>query len=99
MLSVAYEVETPMNTVKTGTPMALFGAVGPMPGGGMMIAPGLGLATNLFSTHPATENRIAALHALAQEMAQELRMAPQAGFVSQTQPSPWGSTTRCGPWG
>jgi heat shock protein HtpX len=54
---------------------------------------------NLFSTHPATENRIAALHALAQEMGQETRMAPRPGFVSPSQPSPWGSTTRRGPWG
>jgi heat shock protein HtpX len=51
---------------------------------------------NLFSTHPATENRIAALHALAQEMGP----APQSGFFSQPQSSPWGSTTaRRGPWG
>ncbi len=50
---------------------------------------------NLFSTHPATENRIAALHALAQEMGP----APQGGFFSQASSSPWGSTTRRGPWG
>jgi heat shock protein HtpX len=55
---------------------------------------------NLFSTHPATENRIAALHALAQEMG----AAPQGGFFSQGSSSPassgpWGSSTRRGPWG
>ncbi|NBJ10322.1 zinc metalloprotease HtpX [Microvirga arsenatis] len=59
---------------------------------------------NLFSTHPATENRIAALHALAQEMGS----APQSGFFAQSSTSPWGSPggsirgstgTRRGPWG
>jgi heat shock protein HtpX len=59
---------------------------------------------NLFSTHPATENRIAALHALAQEMGS----APQSGFFTQNSASPWGSLggsaggstgTRRGPWG
>jgi heat shock protein HtpX len=60
---------------------------------------------NLFSTHPATENRIAALHALAQEMGAS---AQPPGFVAQSSSSPWGSTggsiggstgTRRGPWG
>ncbi|MBB3021261.1 heat shock protein HtpX [Microvirga lupini] len=55
---------------------------------------------NLFSTHPATENRIAALHALAQEMGS----TPQSGFFQQSSASPWGSMggstgTRRGPWG
>ncbi|QRM29767.1 zinc metalloprotease HtpX [Microvirga sp. VF16] len=64
---------------------------------------------NLFSTHPATENRIAALHALAQEMGAS---AQQPGFFQQSSSSPWGSVggstggssggstgTRRGPWG
>jgi len=50
---------------------------------------------NLFSTHPATENRIAALHALAQEMG----AAPQAGFFAQSASNPWGQPPRRGPWG
>jgi heat shock protein HtpX len=55
---------------------------------------------NLFSTHPATENRIAALHALAQEMG----AAPQPGFFTQSSSSqhsssPWGQPPRRGPWG
>jgi heat shock protein HtpX len=55
---------------------------------------------NLFSTHPATENRIAALHALAQERG----TVPQGGFFSQNasgpaRQSPWGSAARRGPWG
>ncbi|WP_262030640.1 zinc metalloprotease HtpX [Microvirga sp. Mcv34] len=60
---------------------------------------------NLFSTHPATENRIAALHALAQEMGAS---AEPPGFFAQSSSSPWGSVrgpggsptgTRRGPWG
>jgi heat shock protein HtpX len=59
---------------------------------------------NLFSTHPATENRIAALQGLAQEMGGGMGTSPQRGFASQHSPnqrssSPWGSTTRRGPWG
>jgi heat shock protein HtpX len=44
---------------------------------------------NLFSTHPSTENRIAALQALAAEM----------GGRSYPSRSPWGSGARRGPWG
>ena len=60
---------------------------------------------NLFSTHPATENRIAALHALAQEMGTP---AQPPGFFRQSSSSPWGPAggptgsstgTRRGPWG
>ena len=56
---------------------------------------------NLFSTHPATENRIAALEQLAARMG-------RGGFSRQTPPrsatpahGPWGNTggTRRGPWG
>src|SRR3954451_1737252 len=55
---------------------------------------------NLFTTHPATENRIAALHALAQEMGS----VPQTGFFAQSSSrqhslSPWGQPPRRGPWG
>ncbi|WP_230530496.1 zinc metalloprotease HtpX [Microvirga roseola] len=52
---------------------------------------------NLFSTHPATENRIAALQALAQEMGAASR--PQGSFASGASTSPWGSPSRRGPWG
>ena len=60
---------------------------------------------NLFSTHPSTQNRIAALQRLAQEMGQA---APRSGFGSGTSvPSyppdpggPWGSPPASrGPWG
>jgi heat shock protein HtpX len=55
---------------------------------------------NLFSTHPATENRIAALEQLAARMG-------RVGFNRQAQSryatpphGPWGNTsTRRGPWG
>jgi heat shock protein HtpX len=53
---------------------------------------------NLFSTHPATENRIAALEQLAAEMGRSglSRTAPR-----QTAPAhgPWGGGPRRGPWG
>lgn len=50
---------------------------------------------NLFSTHPATENRIAALQALAQQIGP----ASRGGFAPRRAPSPWGAASRRGPWG
>ncbi|MEN3376131.1 MAG: heat shock protein HtpX [Hyphomicrobiales bacterium] len=53
---------------------------------------------NLFSTHPATENRIAALEQLAAQMG-------RGGFTRQARATPahgpWGNTggTQRGPWG
>jgi heat shock protein HtpX len=61
--------------------------INPLTGGGM---------DNLFSTHPATENRIAALQALAQEIGVRPR---RTGFVRQAEGSPWGGSPRRGPWG
>ena len=58
---------------------------------------------NLFSTHPATENRIAALMQLAAEMGRS-GSARQAAPRQQTAPAqgssrgPWGGSRR-GPWG
>ncbi|MGO4706683.1 zinc metalloprotease HtpX [Microvirga sp. 2MCAF38] len=49
---------------------------------------------NWFSTHPATENRIAALQALAQQMGSSF--TNPAGAPSE---SPWGSSPRRGRWG
>jgi heat shock protein HtpX len=63
---------------------------------------------NLFSTHPAVENRIAALDALAREMGQGGFDSAQAAAPSYTRTaspnypsgSPWGSgSRRSGPWG
>lgn len=52
---------------------------------------------NLFSTHPATENRIAALQALAQEIGMR---TPSPGFLGNASTGPWGSPSpRRGPWG
>jgi heat shock protein HtpX len=52
---------------------------------------------NLFSTHPSTENRIAALQALAAEMGGQ-NAAPLGGR-SYPSRSPWGGGARRGPWG
>ena len=59
---------------------------------------------NLFSTHPAPENRIAALQELARAMGQSTRTAPQrsasAGWRGQQPRGPWGGANRStGPWG
>jgi len=59
---------------------------------------------NLFSTHPATENRIAALEQLAAEMGVNRsadRWSTTPRTVPPSQPSgPWGGTTGLrGPWG
>jgi heat shock protein HtpX len=56
---------------------------------------------NLFSTHPATENRIAALQELAQAMGAG-GLAParrSGGFLRGASASPWGTGLRRGPWG
>jgi heat shock protein HtpX len=60
---------------------------------------------SLFSTHPNTENRIAALEALAQEMARS--GIDLGGGIASSEPSgpagPWspssGASTSRGPWG
>jgi heat shock protein HtpX len=55
---------------------------------------------NLFSTHPSTENRIAALEQLAREMG---RGGADAGWTGRQAPTgPWGGTSgrrASGPWG
>jgi len=56
---------------------------------------------NLFSTHPATENRIAALRAMMQEMPPS---QPASSFPSGSVPrtgnaGPWGGAAPRGPWG
>jgi heat shock protein HtpX len=65
---------------------------------------------NLFSTHPATENRIAALQALAQSggiaWEGERRVGPAPASTAAASatgtPGPWsraGGSLRRGPWG
>jgi heat shock protein HtpX len=56
---------------------------------------------NLFSTHPATENRIAALQELAGVLGSGASPAsPRGGFLGAALSSPWGGVrARRGPWG
>jgi heat shock protein HtpX len=56
---------------------------------------------NLFSTHPSTENRIAALQQLGREMGQDVFGArAAAGYALRTSnASPWGHNVRRSPWG
>jgi heat shock protein HtpX len=56
---------------------------------------------NLFSTHPATENRLAALQQLAQAMGQSGFRPAASRTVPNTAPrGPWGGASRPrGPWG
>ncbi len=51
---------------------------------------------NLFSTHPATENRIAALQSLAQAMGVS---APRSASRTAAASGPWGAAAPRGPWG
>ena len=55
---------------------------------------------SLFSTHPATENRIAALEAMADEMAAPSPRQSRPATPSVPQSGPWGrdGSTRKGPW-
>jgi heat shock protein HtpX len=56
---------------------------------------------NLFSTHPATENRIAALQEIARAMIGGAPMPARRGsFLGGASASPWGpGRSRRGPWG
>jgi heat shock protein HtpX len=55
---------------------------------------------DLFSTHPATQNRIAALEQLAAEMGQSSRGWSAAPATSGGGAGPWGGADRRrGPWG
>jgi heat shock protein HtpX len=54
---------------------------------------------NLFSTHPSTENRVAALQELARELGQGSYGAGR-GYAQRSAGSPWGNTgSGRGPWG
>jgi heat shock protein HtpX len=54
---------------------------------------------NLFATHPATENRIAALMELAREMGQGGIASPRSAPPRSAPRGPWGGSRRSGPWG
>jgi heat shock protein HtpX len=87
--NAAQQIENPQAERNPAT--AHLFIVNPLTGHGM---------DNLFSTHPSTENRIAALRRLAREMG-------QAGFSGRAPAStavpraagPWGRTSRRSPWG
>ena len=51
---------------------------------------------NLFSTHPATENRIAALEAIAHEKGDSGRVTPLTAAAPK---NPWQGARARGPWG
>jgi len=54
---------------------------------------------NLFSTHPATENRIAALMDLARQMGRLSGRGARAAAPGAAPRGPWGSSAARGPWG
>jgi len=54
---------------------------------------------NLFSTHPATENRIAALVELARQMGRLGGRGGRAAASSAAPRGPWGGSAAGGPWG
>jgi heat shock protein HtpX len=64
--------------------------VNPLSGSGM---------DNLFSTHPATENRIAALMELAREMGVGRSQPAAADAFGAAPRGPWGGSRSQGPWG
>jgi heat shock protein HtpX len=81
---------TPNETAEAKPATAHMFIINPLTGGGM---------DSLFSTHPDTGNRIAAL----MEQARAMGIGPNAGgFMSQASQSPWGGTGsghQPGPWG
>ena len=93
---------------------ALFMGVGFLIGGqagamiALVIAAGMNLfgyplsggrMDNLFSTHPATENRIAALEQLAAHLGRGDRSRPAQAASAHAARGPWGGGARRGPWG
>ncbi|HEY7302326.1 MAG TPA: zinc metalloprotease HtpX [Xanthobacteraceae bacterium] len=85
--NAAHQIENP--TAQDHPATAHLFIVNPLTGQGM---------DNLFSTHPSTENRIAALKELAREMGRD-------GFETDTRTyptsgaNPWGNAGTRGPWG
>jgi heat shock protein HtpX len=93
--NAAHQIENP--TAEQNPATAHLFIVNPLTGHGM---------DNLFSTHPSTENRVAALQALAREMGQGFggRGAARDSAPRSTGPrtgtSPWGHIGNArGPWG
>jgi heat shock protein HtpX len=88
--NAAQQIENPTAEMNPAT--AHLFIVNPLTGRGM---------DNLFSTHPSTENRIAALQQLARQMGQEGGPTPAAGGSAprSTSAGPWGRSARRSPWG
>jgi heat shock protein HtpX len=85
---IAHQVENP--TAERNPATAHLFIVNPLTGRGM---------DSLFSTHPATENRIAALQQLAQQMG-AVAARPSRGDTAASGPrGPWGGRPRRNPWG
>jgi heat shock protein HtpX len=86
---IAHQVENP--TAERNPATAHLFIVNPLTGRGM---------DSLFSTHPATENRIAALQQLAQQMGAVAAPASRGGYAAAPGPrGPWGGRSRRNPWG
>ena len=81
--NAAHQIENP--TAEHSPATAHLFIVNPLTGRGM---------DNLFATHPSTENRIAALEALARQSG---TFRQPAGFFEQAGASPWAGQRR-GPW-
>jgi heat shock protein HtpX len=88
--NAAQQIENPTAEMNPAT--AHLFIVNPLTGRGM---------DNLFSTHPSTENRIAALQQLARQMGQDgFSTRPAAGSTPRsTSAGPWGRSARRSPWG
>jgi heat shock protein HtpX len=94
--------QVPNETAERNPATAPLFIINPLTGGGI---------DNLFSTHPATQNRIAALEALAAEMGASGYAAPEqrGSFIEGAGASPWGGRSATGgrwnaprtrgPWG
>jgi heat shock protein HtpX len=87
--NAAHQVENP--TAERSPATAHMFIINPLSGARM---------DNLFSTHPATENRIAALEQLATEMGVSRSRARSAAPTRSAPASgPWGGGRSAGPWG
>jgi len=81
----------PNDTAELNPATAHLFIINPLSGAGM---------DNLFATHPSTENRIAALMQLAQQMGRGGSFRGTASPAYRTTPrGPWGGNRAAGPWG
>jgi heat shock protein HtpX len=81
----------PNETAELNPATAHLFIINPLSGAGM---------DNLFATHPSTENRIAALMQIAQQMGPGPSSRPTASAAYRSAPrGPWGGNRASGPWG